>query len=79
MLKVKTDLLDAINQKKVVCLVLLDLSATFDTVNHEYLLNHLKYRFRVDGTSWLGLQIASQIEHREWSSMVNKVRSNLTQ
>ena len=27
----------------------------FDTMNHEYLLNHLKYRFRVDGTvlAWL--------------------------
>ena len=53
--KVKSDLLDAINQKKVVCLVLLDLSMAFDTVNHEYLLNHLKYRFGVDGTvlTWL--------------------------
>ena len=50
MLKVKTDLLDAIDQKKVVCLVLLDLSVAFDTVNHEYLLNHLKYRFGVEGT-----------------------------
>ena len=50
MLKVKTDLLDAIDQKKVVCLVLLELSVAFDTVNYEYLLNHLKYRFGVDGT-----------------------------
>ena len=55
MLKVKTDLLDAMDQKEVVCLVLLDLSVAFDTVNHEYLLNHLKYRFGVDGTflAWL--------------------------
>ena len=51
MLKVKTDLLDAINQKKVICLVLLDLSAAFDTVNHDYLLNYLKYRFGVEGTA----------------------------
>ena len=55
MLKVKTDLLDAIDQKKVVCLVLLDLSMVFDTVNHEYLLNYQKYRSGVDGTvlTWL--------------------------
>ena len=55
MLKVKTDVLDAINQKKVVCLVLLDLSMAFDTMNHEYLLNCLKYRFGVHGTvlAWL--------------------------
>ena len=51
MLKVKTDLLHAIDQRKVVCLVLLDLSAVFDTVNHDYLVNHLKYRFGVVGTA----------------------------
>ena len=51
MLKVKTDLLDAINQRKVVCLVLLDLSVAFDTVNHDHLLNHLKYRFGLVGTA----------------------------
>ena len=45
MLKVKTDILDAIDQRKVVCLVLLDLSVAFDTVNHNHLLNCLKYRF----------------------------------
>ena len=45
MLKVKTDILNVIDQRKVVCLVLLDLSAAFNTVNHNHLLNHLKYRF----------------------------------
>ena len=55
LLKVKTDFLDAIDNRKVVCLVLLDLSTAFDMVNHSLLLNWLKYRFRVDGTmlSWL--------------------------
>ena len=55
MLKVKTDILDTINQRKVVCLVLLDLSVAFDTDNHNHLLNHLKYRFGVVETAlaWL--------------------------
>ena len=49
------DFLNAINNRKVVCLVLLDLSAAFDMVNHSLLLNWLKYRFGVDGTmlNWL--------------------------
>ena len=49
LLHVKTDLLDAIDKKEVTCLVLLDLSAAFDTVNHSILLHHLKYRFGVQG------------------------------
>ena len=49
------DFLDAIDNKKVVCLILLDLSTAFDMVNHSLLLNRLKYRFGVDGTmlDWL--------------------------
>ena len=47
LLKVKTDILDAIDKKEVMCLVMLDLSAAFDTVNHHLLLNRLKYRFGV--------------------------------
>ena len=45
LLKVKTDLLEAMDNKKVTCLVLLDLSVAFDTVSHDLLLNQLKYRF----------------------------------
>ena len=44
LLKVKTDLLEAMDSKKVTCLILLDLSVAFDTVSHDLLLNWLKYR-----------------------------------
>ena len=55
LLKVNTDILSAINNNEVVCLVLLDLSAAFDTISHQILLNRLKYHFGVDGTvlNWL--------------------------
>ena len=45
LLKVKTDLLETMDNKKVTCLVLLDLSVAFNTVSHDLLLNWLKYRF----------------------------------
>ena len=38
LLKVKTDLLHAIDHQEVVCLILLDLSSAFDTVDHCMLL-----------------------------------------
>ena len=55
LLKVKTDLLDAMDNQKVTCLILLDLSAAFDTVSHELLLNRLKFRFGITGSalSWI--------------------------
>ena len=49
LLKVKTDFLNIIDDKGVVCLVLLDLSAAFDTVTHDILLNRLQHRFGVTG------------------------------
>ena len=50
LLKVKADLLDAMDGK-VACLVLLDLSVAFDTVSHDILLNHLHYQFGITDTA----------------------------
>ena len=50
LLQVKTDILDAIDRKEVTCLVMLDLSAAFDTINHKLLINCLKYCFGITDT-----------------------------
>ena len=43
LLKVKSDLLHALDKQEVTCLVLLDLSAAFDTIDHNLLLNTLHF------------------------------------
>ena len=48
LLKVKSNILSTINNNEVACLVLLDLSAVFNMISHQILLNRLKYCFGVD-------------------------------
>ena len=50
LLKIKTDILDAIDNQKVQALVLLDASAVFDTMHHDILLQGLKTKFGFRGT-----------------------------
>ena len=48
------DLVMTVDSGKVAVLTLLDLSASFDTVDHPTLLSRLKARFGVSGTALLG-------------------------
>ena len=50
LIKVKDGILRAIDNQKVTCLILLDLSAAFDTVSHPLLLNRLRHCFGIQGT-----------------------------
>ena len=47
LLKIKTDLLNATDRKKVIGLVLLNLSSAFDTVSHRLLLYRLCYCYGI--------------------------------
>ena len=51
LLKVQDDVLKAIDNKKCVLLVLLDLSAAFDTVDHKILLKRLESRLGIKGSA----------------------------
>ena len=64
LLKVKSDLLHAMDNQKVTCLVLLDLSAPFDTVDHDLLLNQLHFRYGFDGTirNWISSYLRSRTQ-----------------
>ena len=56
LLKVKTDVIQALENQEVACLILLDLLVAFDTTDHDILLSRLKSRFAVTGVvlKWLG-------------------------
>ena len=55
LLRVKSDILQNFEDDNVTCLVLLDLSATFNTVNHKILLQRLQHRYGIKGVvlKWL--------------------------
>ena len=42
LLKVKTGIIEAMDNQEITCLILLDLLVAFDTIDHTILLNRLK-------------------------------------
>ena len=66
LLKLQNDVLTIFDQRRSVFLVLLDLSAAFDTVDHVILLNRLESRFHISGVvlRWMKSYLAG------WSSRV---------
>ena len=65
LLKVKADILNAMQKKQVSCLILLDLSAAFDMISHSKLINRLKFRFGLDSVvpNWITDYLANCTQH----------------
>ncbi len=51
LVKVTNDILCSVDNKKLVILVLMELSAAFDTVTHKFLLHTLEHEFGIIGSA----------------------------
>ena len=64
MVKVKDDILHAIDRNEAVVLLMLDLSAAFDTVSHEILLDRLSQCYGITGSvlKWFASHLSSRTQ-----------------
>ena len=69
LLKVKNDLLMAMNRQHVSLLVLLDLSSPFDTLDHQILLNTLQAKFGIQANALMWFR--SYLSNRSQRVSVN--------
>ena len=62
LVKVREDILKATDNKEILCLVLLDLSAAFNVIDHHKLLARMESRFGLSGTvlNWFKLYITGR-------------------
>ena len=73
LLKVQNDILIAIDNQKCVVLLLLDMSAAFDTVDHEILLERMSKRFGIKDKVLEWFQ--SYLQNRTQTVMIDGVKS----
>jgi hypothetical protein len=73
LIRVQSDIIESISRKKLTALILLDLSAAFDTVDHQILLSRLQHRFGINGQclQWF----SSYLCHRHQSIRINNTTS----
>ena len=74
LLRMRNDILVSMNKQQVTLLVLLDLSAAFDTVDHDILLRRLENKFRIkdQAVTWL----KSYLSNRSQRIVVGSAKSD---
>ena len=83
--QVRNDILLNMDNQRSTCLVLLDLSAAFDTLDHVTLLNHLEKRFKVTGSvlKWIESYLSERsqavvLKNKDGETvMSNKIRLSM--
>ena len=77
LVKVREDILKAIDNKEILCLFLLNLSAAFDVIDHHKLLARMESRFGLSGTvlNWIKLYITG----RSQKVVIGDLNSNRAQ
>jgi len=73
-LSVMNDIIRAIDRGEITALVLLDLSAAFDTVDHQTMLDVLHHRFSIEAVPLLWFE--SYLSNRTQSFCVNGIQSS---
>jgi hypothetical protein len=65
LLKIQNDLLMTLNQKRIAALILLDLSAAFDTIDHGILLRRLHDYFKITGQAlnWIKSYLSNRVQY----------------
>ena len=74
LLKVQNDILLNMDRKRVTLLVLLDLSAAFDTVDHQVLVRRLETSFGITGTalSWFSSYLSQRSQRICYEGCISK-------
>ncbi len=73
LIRVQSDILQAMDNQRVVVLVMLDLSAAFDTIDHQVLLHRLSHDMGITGTALHWFE--SYLEDRTQSVTIKGTRS----
>ena len=73
--KIHNDIMLNGNEGRLTLLVMLDLSAAFDTIDHDILLDRLKHRYRIDGSALKWFE--SYIKQRTHAVMINNETSDV--